>query len=213
MKQLPNLIPTNTLGDLYYSYVALSTIFIALLGLALPQFLQEMEVILFVLIIFVIGIPHGATDHLLDRYRKGKKFSYRAFLLIYIVLGAIYSVCWYFFPLPSLLLFIVISTYHFGQSQLLYLRMPQRHWLKVVSYLLWGSYTLCCIILLNWSESWQIMDEIFPGLFTPLLSYIELTPYLLGFLFLANVSLLILLTRRSHMNRRELLGELFNLIL
>ncbi len=213
MKKPTTLIPANTFGDLYYSYVALGTFFIALLGLMLPQFLQEIEVILFVLIIFVIGIPHGATDHLLDRYSKGKKFSYRAFLFIYIALGTLYAVFWYFFPLLSLLLFIVISTYHFGQSQLLYLRMPQRPWLKVASYMLWGSYTLCCIVLLNWSESWQILDEIFPGLFSPLLSYIKLTPYFLGGLLVANISLFILLFIRQNMSRGELMGELFNLVL
>jgi len=213
MKQLPALTPANTFGDLYYSYVALITIFIAFVGLALPQFLQEVEVIVFVLIIFVIGIPHGATDHLLDRYRKGKRFSFRNFLLFYTALGVVYAVFWYFFPLLSLLLFITISIYHFGQSQLLYLRMPQRHWLKVVSYLLWGSYTLSCIILLNWNESWQIMDEIFPGLFAPLLGYIDFTPYLIGFLLLANILVLTLFAIRGHMNLRELFGELFNLIL
>ncbi|WKN43793.1 Brp/Blh family beta-carotene 15,15'-dioxygenase [Tunicatimonas pelagia] len=213
MEQPPTRVPANTLGDFYYRYVALSTAFIALLGLAAPQFLQEVEVILFVLIIFVIGIPHGATDHLLDRYSKGKKFSYRAFLLIYIMLGAMYAVLWYFLPLLSLLIFITISTYHFGQSQLLYLRMSQHHWLKIAGYMLWGSYTLCCIILLNWNESWQILDEIFPGLFAPLLSYIKLTPYLLGFLLVANISLFTLLFVRQRMSRREFMGELFNLAL
>ncbi len=213
MDQSPDPIPTNTLGDFYYIYVILSTVFMVLLGLTHPQFLQQAEVVLFVLVIFIIGIPHGATDHLLDRYSRGKKFTYRSFLLTYIILGVFYAALWYFLPLLSLTVFIIISAYHFGQSQLLYLRNSHRNWLRVVSYLLWGSYTLCCVILLNWDESWQILDEIFPGLFTPLLSYISFVPYLLGFLLLMNIALFTLFFTRQHMSQREFIGELFNLFL
>ncbi|MEM6843909.1 MAG: Brp/Blh family beta-carotene 15,15'-dioxygenase [Bacteroidota bacterium] len=213
MKQLSVHVPANTLGDYYYGFVAVITLAMVLSGLIFPEFLRETEVILFVLIIFVIGIPHGATDHLLDRYSKGKKFSYQSFFTTYIGLIILYAALWYFFPLLSLLLFIIISTYHFGQSQLLYLRMPPRHWLRALSYLLWGSYTLCCIILLNWQESWKILDEIFPGLFSPLLSYVSATPYLLALLLLANVGLFTLFFLRRYMHRREFIGELLNLIL
>ena len=81
MDQSPDPIPTNTLGDFYYIYVILSTVFMVLLGLTHPQFLQQAEVVRFVLVIFIIGIPHGATDHFLDRYSRGQKFTYRSFLL------------------------------------------------------------------------------------------------------------------------------------
>lgn len=211
MKYLHATVPTNTLGDFYYGSVALVTLSVALLGFIFPQFLQQIELVLFALIILMIGVPHGATDHLLDQFSKGKKFTYRTFLLTYIALGVIYTALWYFLPQLSLLLFIVISTYHFGQSQLLYLRMPQRHWLKITSYMLWGSYTLCCIILLNWNESWRILDELFPSLLAVVLPYLSLIPYLLGFLLLANIGLFVVFYARRQMRKRELVGEVINL--
>jgi len=211
MKHLPTTVPTNTLGDFYYGSVALVTLLVALLGFIFPQFLQQIELVLFTLIILMIGVPHGATDHLLDQFSKGKKFTYRTFLLTYIVLGVVYTVLWYFLPQLSLLLFIVLSTYHFGQSQLLYLRMPQHHWLKITSYMLWGSYTLCCIILLNWDESWRILDELFPSLLVVVLPYLGLIPYLLVFLFLTNVGLFVVFYAQGQMRKREFIGEMLNL--
>ncbi|MEM9673569.1 MAG: Brp/Blh family beta-carotene 15,15'-dioxygenase [Cyclobacteriaceae bacterium] len=211
MQHWSSTVPTNTLGDFYYGSVALVTLLVALLGFVFPQFLQQIELVLFTLIILMIGVPHGATDHLLDQFSKGKKFTYRTFLLTYIVLGVIYTVLWYFLPQLSLLVFIVISTYHFGQSQLLYLRMSQHHWLKIASYMLWGSYTLCCIILLNWDESWLILDELFPSLLVVILPYLDLIPYLLGLLFFTNVGLFVVFYAQGQMQKREFVGELINL--
>jgi Brp/Blh family beta-carotene 15,15'-monooxygenase len=211
MKHLTSILPTNTIGDFYYSLVALVTLLVTLLGFVFPQFLRQIELALFALIILMIGVPHGATDHLLDQFSRGKRFSYRTFLLNYVALGIVYTILWFLLPELSLLLFIALSTYHFGQSQLLYLRIPQHHWLKITSYMLWGSYTLCCIILLNWNESWQILDELLPSLLAVVLPYQDLIPYLLGVLFLTNIGLFVVFYVRRQMRRRELVGEVLNL--
>jgi beta-carotene 15,15'-dioxygenase len=62
----------------------------------------------------VVGIPHGANDHL---YRKDKSIAGMIkFLGIYLGSMALYLGLWYAAPLVAFILFFAMSFHHFGQS-------------------------------------------------------------------------------------------------
>ena len=72
-------------------------------------------------LILIIGVSHGALDHL--RGKKilepiFKKSWYILFYPGYISLSLIVIVCWILFPVLTLLMFLLIASYHFGEEDL-----------------------------------------------------------------------------------------------
>jgi lycopene beta-cyclase len=63
-----------------------------------------------------IGIPHGALDHLLS---KENNTSILNFIFKYLTIIALYLVLWQVAPLISLLTFVIYSSFHFGESEII----------------------------------------------------------------------------------------------
>ena len=79
------------------------------------------QVTVFAVFIFLTGIPHGALDHLVaaeSARRAQKPFKMLLFLLQYLGTMLFYGICWYMLPGVSLLFFILISAWHFGETDL-----------------------------------------------------------------------------------------------
>lgn len=106
-------------------------------------------------LIIVLGIPHGATDHVLDHFQQTGKFQTRfsgVFIGKYLLLIAAYSLVWWLLPLPALLLFLLISAYHFGQTQLFNL-FSGSGWHVRVAYLSWGTALLCSLFGIHYADT------------------------------------------------------------
>lgn len=70
--------------------------------------------------ILLLGVPHGGLDGAIAR-RVGWPVgivSWLGFHLVYIALAALVTVLWWFFPLPSLGVFLLVSALHFGASDI-----------------------------------------------------------------------------------------------
>ena len=65
--------------------------------------------------LLLVGIPHGAVDHLL---LQTKSFNLARFIVQYLLIIAGYFVVWHWAPIFSLILFIAYSAYHFGESEM-----------------------------------------------------------------------------------------------
>lgn len=85
----------------------------------------------FVVSLVVLGLPHGAVDHLAElRARGGEVEGLRAWLhapaagalarvsLLYAVLGGLYLAAWLVAPLASFVFFILLTWFHWGQGDL-----------------------------------------------------------------------------------------------
>ncbi|QSE97620.1 Brp/Blh family beta-carotene 15,15'-dioxygenase [Fulvivirga lutea] len=117
------------------------------------------DTLLFLVTIVIVGIPHGALDHVIEfNDTRPDKLQLVKFYSIYIgLIGAVFA-CWYFFPQVSFLSFIAISAYHFGQSQLFYLNLKGRF--VHLYYLSWGMLLLSMIIYTNIAECMAIFDSL-----------------------------------------------------
>jgi Brp/Blh family beta-carotene 15,15'-monooxygenase len=68
----------------------------------------------------LLGVPHGGLDGAVAR-RVGWPIGiapWLGFHLAYIVLAALVAGLWWLFPLPSLSVFLLISAFHFGASDI-----------------------------------------------------------------------------------------------
>lgn len=73
------------------------------------------------LTVVVLGLPHGAVDHLiipraLDTRVTGRSLAIVG--LLYLVLGGVYGVLWFVAPVAGFVLFILLTWFHWGQGDL-----------------------------------------------------------------------------------------------
>ena len=73
----------------------------------------QISFLIFILILF--GVPHGALDLYIDQHLTQNKSNQNLFLLKYIGNILLYALVWYFFPIAALIIFILITSYHFGE--------------------------------------------------------------------------------------------------
>ena len=103
-----------------------------------------------------IGIPHGALDHLLA---KNTQSSLVSFILKYLLIIGSYYIFWQYFPTLSLLIFIIYSSFHFGESELVETNMKVDSFYSHIKAFLMGLCILLVIILSHPQESINVMTN------------------------------------------------------
>jgi len=94
-----------------------------ILGLSLmfPDYLDQFEWIVFIGLVATVGLLHGALDHKVAFAYFAVDARVKAwvrFLLGYLGVMMLYGVLWYLLPLLALALFLGLSVWHFGQSDI-----------------------------------------------------------------------------------------------
>jgi len=93
--------------------------------------------------VLLLGIPHGAIDHLVASEVYGLDATVRdqaKFYVFYLLMMVAYGALWVLFPVTCLVLFLAFAVYHFGQSDLEYLGVPSPN-----RYLLYTSRGLLLV--------------------------------------------------------------------
>jgi len=74
-----------------------------------------------VLSVLLIGLPHGAVDHLVIPRQRGESLTARWLAVvggIYLCFGLAYGLVWFWFPVAAFLFFIGLTWFHWGQGEL-----------------------------------------------------------------------------------------------
>ena len=82
---------------------------------------STIQLIFFGLGVIIFGIPHGSLDHFIYHKERNEAMNIRSiskFLLFYLGFAVLYASLWLISVELSILLFIVISAYHFGEMDL-----------------------------------------------------------------------------------------------
>jgi Brp/Blh family beta-carotene 15,15'-monooxygenase len=108
------------------------------------------------LLIALIGIPHGAVDHIL--FLKKTNHSPLFFYTFYLLLILVYVAGWIIFPQLSLSFFLLLSAYHFGQSQMQYYKALPNRIRKVISTC-WGITVLSSFVVIHFDQIVDLMNE------------------------------------------------------
>ena len=92
--------------------------------------------ILCLLLILIIGVSHGSLDHI-----KGKKllslFSIRStyiFYIIYILISAAVIIIWILFPSITLIIFLIVASYHFGKEDTQFLINERSYFIQLLYF-------------------------------------------------------------------------------
>lgn len=149
-------VPART-GGVSTVVLAITVGFI-LLGSFASGLMSFCEPFLVLGLMLLIGLPHGATDHglflaLAVDGSVGRKVNF--YLFYALVIGA-YGLLWYLVPLLAFGLFMLLSVYHFGQSNWADVAYDNNRFARL-HYMLWGSGILLTPILLHAGEAATIV--------------------------------------------------------
>ncbi len=107
--------------------------------------------------LLAVGLPHGAVDHLLV---QSKKFNLVRFVLQYVCIIAAYFALWQWFPVFSLILFIAYSAYHFGESEMVEMRVSLDSVAQKLYAFIIGLSILLFIIFSHLETSLLVLNNI-----------------------------------------------------
>lgn len=109
----------------------------------------EQQITFSSLLILLFGIPHGAIDHVL--FFRIRKMSQLKFYFIYLGLIGLFFLFWLYQPLWSFIFFLLLSAFHFGESQFADIK-SERPTYKTLLFLNWGLTLLLTLIYYNVGE-------------------------------------------------------------
>ena len=139
------------------------SILASFLGLWATSFLeQKFQIMLGFLFIFSFGILHGANDLVVFKKINVSKTPISFFKLIssYIIVVLISAFLFIIIPWLALLLFIVVSGYHFGEQHWQELEENTIKWLKPIFYFNYGIFILLLLFVFHIEEVEQIIFSI-----------------------------------------------------
>ena len=119
----------------------------------------------------LVGLPHGAVDHLISSKGLSNKITPR-FVLSYLGLMAIMGILWFYLPNITLIGFLLFSAFHFGQADIKSWELGQN------TSILWGISVLTFLLGTHQHETNEILSSI-TSLSLPFeISPLSITPWL-----------------------------------
>jgi len=133
-------------------------LFSCLIALAVNQYENLMiSPVICLFLILTIGISHGALDD-----QKGKKLIQLynikkpyLFYIIYSLIGISIIIIWLTFPTMSLILFLVVASYHFGKEDTEFL-INNKNVSNLILYFLKGSLIIIAPLIFHFVETINI---------------------------------------------------------
>jgi Brp/Blh family beta-carotene 15,15'-monooxygenase len=142
------------------------------------------SILLFLVVMLSIGIPHGSVDHIIAFINpKARKFDSKPiFYLVYLSLIVFNIILWVISPFLGLLVFLIISCYHFGETQVIGYNPTDN---KILNFVI-GANILLSLFLNNIVELQEILYIL------PQFASLDLSAFDSVFFLLISVAILML---------------------
>ena len=109
------------------------------------------------LLILIIGVSHGSLDHI-----KGKKLlktfnlnNISIFYFTYLLLAISITIFWILFPSTTLIIFLIVASYHFGKEDTQFL-INENTYANQLLFLFKGSLIILTPLLFHFDETISI---------------------------------------------------------
>lgn len=139
---------------------------------SLPLWFQYLP---FAVSLLVLGLPHGAVDHLVLPRARGEAVTVRAMLgvgLLYLLVGGAYAALWMVTPVLAFVGFILLTAAHWGQGDVYALRSLfaashlEHQSVRVLTLLLRGALPMF-VPLVAFPEQYALVATSIVSLFDP----------------------------------------------
>ena len=156
--------------------------------------------------ILSFGIPHGAIDHVL--FFKKRSMTKLKFYILYIGLIVLFVLLWWKFPLISFLFFLILSAFHFGESQFVDAKFKLRNFNPLL-FLFWGLALLATLMYYNINELASITAYFQDTKDFAVVYKKDLFFYFFAITNITTLTLILYFFIKNQMSKRRLSSELF----
>ena len=168
------------------------------------------------LLILSIGISHGSLDNV-----KGRKLfqifeikKFYIFYLAYISIAIIVIILWILIPYVSLIIFLMVASYHFGKEDTQFLIVENSYYNQFL-FLLKGSLIVFAPMYFHFNETISIFKLLFieNENFYNFLDLIESKKILLYCIILSTLANILLFTKNFELKKFTIFLDYFSIII
>ena len=168
------------------------------------------------LMILSIGISHGSLDNV-----KGEKLfkifgisNTLIFYLSYFLISVIVIILWIIFPTISLIIFLIVASYHFGKEDTQFL-IINNSLINQVLFFVKGTLIILAPIYFNFDETINIFKLLFVENenFYYLLDFIETSKILLYCIIFSTIAHIILFSRNFEIKKFTIFLDYFSILI
>ena len=168
------------------------------------------------LLILVIGVSHGSLDHIKGK-RLLKIFDIKNvffFYVSYILLAIFIIIAWVLLPAISLLLFLVVASYHFGKEDTQFLT-TNNNLINQLLFFFKGSLIILAPMFFHFNETVAIYKFLLieDEAFYTILDYIETNKILLIGIVLSTLSSVLLFIKEFEIKKFVIFLDYFSIII
>ena len=168
------------------------------------------------ILILIIGVSHGSLDHV-----KGKKLfkifsikQFSIFYLLYILIAIIIILLWVIIPSTSLLIFLIVASYHFGKEDTQFL-INEFSYLNQLLYFLKGLLVILAPLFFHFNETviifkFLLIDNEF---FYSSLEFIETNKLILVGIILSTLSSILLCLNKFEIKKFTIFFDYFSVLI
>ena len=167
-------------------------------------------------LILSIGISHGALDNL-----KGKKLfqifginNFFIFYLSYVLIALFIIILWIIIPYISLIIFLIIASYHFGKEDTQFLIIGNSNYNQLLFFLK-GSLIVFAPLYFHFDETISIFKLLLIDneAFYDFLNFIETKNILLYGIILSTLSNILLFSKNFELKKFTIFLDYFSIII
>jgi Brp/Blh family beta-carotene 15,15'-monooxygenase len=167
-------------------------------------------------LILVIGVSHGSLDHIKGK-RLLKIFDIKNvffFYVSYILLAVFIIIAWVLLPTISLLLFLIVASYHFGKEDTQFLT-TNNNIINQLLYFFKGSLIILAPMFFHFDETVAIYKFLLVEneIFYIILDYIETNKILLIGIVLSTLSSVLLFIKEFEIKKFVIFLDYFSIII
>ena len=168
------------------------------------------------LLILSIGISHGSLDNI-----KGKKLfkifeitSFSIFYLSYIMIAITIIILWIILPVLSLIIFLVVASYHFGKEDTQFLIIENSYFNQLL-FLIKGSLIILAPMYFHFNETISIFKLLLieNENFYEYLNFIENYEILLSGILLATFANILLFANNYEFKKFTIFLDYFSILI
>ncbi len=168
------------------------------------------------LLILSIGISHGSLDNV-----KGRKLfqileinNFYIFYLAYILIALIIIILWIFIPYISLIIFLMVASYHFGKEDTQFLIIENTYYNQFL-FLLKGSLIIFAPIYFHFDDTISIFRLLLieNENFYNFLDLIESKRILLHCIILSTLANILLFTKNFELKKFTIFLDYFSILI
>ena len=176
----------------------------------------NISTILCFFLILTIGVSHGSLDHI-----KGKKllklFNIQKtylFYLIYILIALTIIIIWILFPSISLILFLIVASYHFGKEDTEFLVIDKSYFNESL-YFFKGILIILAPLYFHFQDTVEIFRILLieNELFYSILSFIEINKIIQIGIFFSTLSSIMLFLNKFEIRKFSIFFDYFSIII